>query len=81
MSRSMPFPGYDAEAYRTSLARLATLDFDAICGGHGGPLKSGGAGKLQELLEARPELPIWRQFFRSIPRRIKKSQSMTGEEI
>ena len=81
VSRSVPFPGYDAEAYRTSLARLATLDFDAICGGHGAPLKSGGAGKLQELLEARPELPIWRQFFRSIPRRIKKSQSMTGEEI
>jgi len=81
VSRSVPFPGYDAEAYRTSLARLATLDFDAICGGHGAPLKSGGAGKLQELLEARPELPTWRQFFRSIPRRIKKSQSMTGEEI
>ena len=81
VSRSVPFPGYDAEAYRTSLARLATLDFDAICGGHGAPLKSGGAGKLQELLEARPELPTWRQFFRSIPRRIKRSQSMTGEEI
>jgi glyoxylase-like metal-dependent hydrolase (beta-lactamase superfamily II) len=81
ISRSVPFPGYDAEKYRTSLARLATLDFEAVCGGHGTPLKSGGPKKLQELLEARPELPTWRQFFRSIPRRIRKSQSMSGEDF
>ena len=81
ISRSVPFPGYDAEAYRASLERLATLDFEAVCGGHGAPLKSGGAKKLQELMAARPELPTWRQFFRSIPRRIKKTESMTGEEL
>ncbi|MDP6451755.1 MAG: MBL fold metallo-hydrolase [SAR202 cluster bacterium] len=81
ISRSVPFPGYDAVAYRASLERLATLDFEAVCGGHGAPLKSGGSGKLQELMEARPELPTWRQFFRSIPRRVKKSRSMTGEDF
>ncbi|MCH8309585.1 MAG: MBL fold metallo-hydrolase [Chloroflexi bacterium] len=80
ISRSVPFPGYDAESYRASLTRLATLDFEAVCGGHGAPLMSGGPRLLRELLERHPELPTWRQFFRSIPRRIQKSQSMTGEE-
>ena len=81
ISRSVPFPGYDPESYRTSLAKLASLDFEAVCGGHGAPLLSGGAGVLQDLLERHPELPTWRRFFRSIPRRIQKSQSMTGEDL
>lgn len=81
ISRSVPFPGYDAESYRTSLAKLATLDFEAVCGGHGAPLLAGGPEKLQTLLDKRPELPTWRQFFKSIPRRLRKSQGITGEEL
>ena len=41
VSRSMPFPGSNAERYQQSLERLATLDFDILCGGHGSPLVGG----------------------------------------
>lgn len=81
ISRSVPFPGYDAEGYRASLERLAGLDFEAVCGGHGAPLISGGAGALRDLLARRPALPTWRGFFRSIPRRIRNSRGVKGEEF
>ena len=42
LSRSLPFPGYDGPSYRSSLARLTTIDFEAVCGGHGAPLLKGG---------------------------------------
>ena len=31
VSRSVPFPGYDGEAYRRSLDLLESLEFDVLC--------------------------------------------------
>lgn len=80
ISRSVPFPGYDDQAYRDSLRRLASMDFAAVCGGHGRPLLDGGAGILAELLDARPDPPTWGRFFMSMPRRLRRSLPMTGED-
>jgi glyoxylase-like metal-dependent hydrolase (beta-lactamase superfamily II) len=37
-----------------SLARMAALDVDIICTGHGDPITSGGAAVMRELLARRP---------------------------
>ena len=50
-SRPIPFPGFDPKAYRRSVERLAQLDFDLACVGHGRPLIGGATGKLHEMLE------------------------------
>jgi|TARA_Y100000310_G_scaffold118685_1_gene117571 glyoxylase-like metal-dependent hydrolase (beta-lactamase superfamily II) len=80
ISRSVPFFGYDDQAYRNSLKRLAGMDFDAVCGGHGSPLLDGGAGILGELLDARPDPPTWGRFLMSMPRRLRRSLPLTGED-
>ena len=80
LSRSVPFPGYDARLYRSSLERLAGLEFESVCGGHGRPLVGGAAEKLRRLLAERPEPPSWRQWFKSIPRRLYKARGLHGEE-
>ncbi len=79
MSRSVPFPGYDGDAYARSLARLADTRFEAALGGHGKPLTSGASDVLRDLLRARPEPPTWGMFFKSVPRRLSLSLPMTGE--
>lgn len=80
LSRSVPFPGYDKPSYRSSLARLATIEFEAVCGGHGAPLLRGGTGILNELLSARPDPPTWRRFLMGVPHRLRNSMSLRGEE-
>jgi glyoxylase-like metal-dependent hydrolase (beta-lactamase superfamily II) len=80
LSRSVPFPGYDGPSYRSSLARLATIDFEAVCGGHGTPLLKGGTAVLNELLSARPDPPTWARYLRSVPHRLRNSISLSGEE-
>lgn len=81
VSRSIPFPGYDREAYRKSLERLGEMDFDVMCGGHGSPLVGNAAEKLRQLTAAKPELPTWRDLLlKRIPRRISKAQSFSGED-
>ena len=80
LSRSVPFPGYDRTSYRSSLARLATIEFEAVCGGHGAPLLNGGTGILNQLLSARPDPPTWRQFLKRVPHRLRNSISLSGEE-
>ena len=79
ISRSVPFPGYSKPNYKNSLERLATLEFDTLCGGHGVPLVGGASDKLKKLLFAKPEPPSWWGFFKSMPRRVLKSRSMSGE--
>ncbi len=79
ISRSVPFPGYSKPDYKNSLERLATMDFDTLCGGHGVPLVGGASDKLKKLLIARPEPPSWWGFFKSMPRRVLKSRGMSGE--
>ena len=80
VSRSVPFPGYDAENYRQSLYRLAAMQFETLCGGHGDPLVQGASDRLRELLALRPELPTWGAFVKSIPRRLMRDKSLSGEE-
>ncbi len=80
ISRSVPFPGYDGEKYRQSLDRLAAMNFETLCGGHGDPLVHGASDRLRELLERSPEPPTWGGFLRSVPRRLIKSKSLSGEE-
>ena len=79
LSRSVPFPGYDRAGYVRSLERLSEIDFDAVCGGHGRPLPSGGSRALSELISAHPEPPTWRDFIRSLPRRLRHHRPLTGE--
>lgn len=59
LSRSVPFPQYDGHDLRASLARLATMEFDVLCGGHGEPLIGGASDRLKTLLATRPEPPTW----------------------
>ena len=81
VSRSIPFPGYDREAYRNSLERLGEIDFDVMCGGHGSPLLENASEKLRQLMEARPEPPTWGDLlFKRIPGRISGAQSFSGED-
>ncbi|MCH7786071.1 MAG: MBL fold metallo-hydrolase [Chloroflexi bacterium] len=79
VSRSVPFPGYNKPDYLKSLERLASLEFDTLCGGHGVPLVGGASDRLKELLATRPEPPSWWDFFKSMPRRVLKSRGMSGE--
>ena len=80
LSRSVPFPGYDAQLYRESLKRLATLQFDALCGGHGVRLAGQASDRLRELLTAKPDPPSWGEFIRSLPRRIYRSGRIGGAD-
>ena len=79
VSRSIPFPGYDGVAYRRSLERLASLGFDALCGGHGMPLVAGASERLRELLAARPDPPSWRDYMTSLPGRLYRRGRISGE--
>ena len=79
LSRSMPFPGSSIVDYRRSLERLATLKFEALCGGHGQPLVGRASDKLRDLLETSPDPPTWGRYLRSIPSRIYRARSLTGE--
>ena len=81
VSRSVPFPGYNGPHYRESLQRLARLEFDTLCGGHGAPLVGGASDRLRELLARSPDPPTWGEFLRSIPGRLYRGRSLTGEDL
>ena len=59
ISRSAPYPKSSRSDLRRSLSRLASLDFDVLCGGHGTPLVGGASDRLNELLATQPEPPTW----------------------
>ena len=81
VSRSLPFPGYDRETYRKSLDKLAEMEFDVMCGGHGAPLVGNASEKLRQLIAAKPKPPTWGDLlFRRIPGRIARAQSFSGED-
>ena len=79
VSRSVPFPGYDGRKYRDSLERLACLEFDALCGGHGEPLVGNASDRLKDLLRVRPDPPTWKGYVGGVPRRLLRSRSLRGE--
>ena len=80
VSRSIPFPGYNRDDYRRSLERLAELEFDVLCGGHGRALSGGASDKFKDLLAARPKPPTWGDMLKSMPRRILGGKSLSGEQ-
>ena len=49
-ARPFPFPGTNLKLYRRSVERLAELDFDVACPGHGRPLLGRAAECLGEML-------------------------------
>ena len=79
VSRSIPFPGYNRDDYMRSLERLAGLEFDVLCGGHGRALNGGASDRFRDLLVARPEPPTWGDMLKSLPRRILGGKSLKGE--
>jgi len=80
VSRSVPFPGYNRDEYRMSLERLAGLEFEVLCGGHGRVLNGGASDRFRDLLAARPEPPTWGDMLKSMPRRILHGKSLSGEQ-
>ena len=81
VSRSLPFPGTDIAQYMQSVERLAAMDFDILCGGHGEPLVVGASRALRTLLQRKPNPPTWRDFFfRRLPRRLFLHRSPSAED-
>ena len=81
LSRSVPFPGSDVEDYRRSLDKLAGIQFDSLCGGHGEPLVGNASDKLRDLIATRPEPPTWGKYLRGIPRRLYRARTLHGEDF
>ena len=80
LSRSLPFFGSRTDDYRRSLERLAGLEFETLCGGHGEPMVGGASDRLRELLTARPDPPTWPQFLARIPSRMVRARGFSGED-
>ena len=81
ISRSLPFFGSHTGDYRRSLDRLAQLEFDTMCGGHGEPLVGGASDKLRELLISRPDPPTWPRFLGSVPARLLRARGFSGGDF
>ena len=65
-TRPFPFPGTDSRAYRHSVERLAQLDFDVACVGHGKPIVGGAQAKLHDMLDNYFWSSSWCKFFRRL---------------
>jgi glyoxylase-like metal-dependent hydrolase (beta-lactamase superfamily II) len=70
VSRSLPFPGTDRQAYRRSFEELSRIGFDVLCGGHGIPLVGNASEALVSAVVRRPEPPSWIDLPRSVGRRM-----------
>ena len=81
VSRSMPFPGNDAERYRQSLERLTSIDFDILCGGHGSPMVGNASKAFRDLMARKPQPPTWREFFfKRLPTRLLHLRGLSIED-
>ena len=65
-TRPVPFPGTDWRAYRVSAERLAELDFQVACVGHGMPIASGAAARAREMLDDFAGAASWRKVVRKL---------------
>ena len=74
VQRSVPFPGASIRQYKRSLERLAELEFDILCGGHGSPLVGGASEALRKLLRRSPDPPTWSSLLKSVPSRLYRSR-------
>ncbi len=73
--------GTDTAQYKQAIKRLAAMDFDTLCGGHGEPLGGGASGALRILLQRKPNPPTWRELFlRRLPRRLLLRRGMSDED-
>ena len=50
--RPFPFLGTDFRLYRSSVERLASLEFDIVCPGHGRPLVGRATQRVREMLQS-----------------------------
>ena len=70
--RPVQFPGTDFRAYRRSIERIAALDFDTVCVGHGKPVVGGAKPALERMLAGY----TWALFpWRFIPRPAPKARA------
>ena len=72
ISRSVPYPKHNAPDFRTSMDKLAGIEFDVLCGGHGAPLLSGASKVFGAALAAHPDPPTWGAIVKRMPGRIAK---------
>lgn len=72
LGRSLPLPGSSRTDYQDSVQRLAALEFDVLCGGHGRPLVGNASTMLRKFVAQRPNPPTWGEFLTTIPRRIAR---------
>ena len=79
ISRSVPYPRYNRDDYKQSVAMLATLEFETLCGDHGVPLMGDASDKLRTMLAAHPEPPTWGKFIMDMPRRLYHAFGLTGD--
>ena len=73
VGRSLPFPGSDWSLYQRSLKRVARLDFQVACLGHGGPILSHAAEVVRALAEQQKEPPLYWRLFRRTRRALVRS--------
>lgn len=65
-TRPFPFPGTDLKDYRRSVERLAELDFDVACVGHGKPVVGAAQKKLHDMLDNYFWASSWCKFLRRL---------------
>ena len=65
-SRPLLSPGTDLKSYRRSVERLAQLQFEVACVGHGRPLAGGAATKVAEMPENYFWAPPWWRIVRRL---------------
>lgn len=63
LGRNIAFPGSNLEAYQGSLERIASMDFQVLCPGHGKSLHQGASEKVRDLAQASGPYGLsWRLF-------------------
>ena len=60
---SHAFPGANLKDYQASLAKVASLDYDLLCPGHGEPVRGGAAQQVRALVKEDTSYGLsWRVF-------------------
>ena len=72
--RPLPFPGTDFKAYRSSVERIARLDFTVALPGHGKPLVGAGKDSVREVLQRYFWAFAWGRALRGMAPRRSKSR-------
>ena len=63
LGKNHAFPGSEMEAYQASLERIAALEYEVLCPGHGQPVKPNANYRVRRLVqESSPYNLTWRLF-------------------